>query len=138
MSSQTIFITGASSGFGAACARFFASNGNRLVLTARRIDPLLALKAELEGKAEIHIVPLDVRDREAVQGAVASLPERFREIDVLLNNAGQLIAPGSMLDAQLNNTLQQVGGAAQALRILADYLERHPEALIQGKSGNAK
>ena len=88
MRTQTIFITGASSGFGAACARLFAADGNRLVLAARRIDPLLALKQELEKKAEIHIVPLDVRDREAVQGAVESLPERFREIDVLLNNAG--------------------------------------------------
>ena len=88
MNNQTIFITGASSGFGAACARIFASNGNRLVLAARRIDPLLALKEELEGKAEVHLIPLDVRDREAVQGAVTSLPERFREVDVLVNNAG--------------------------------------------------
>jgi 3-hydroxy acid dehydrogenase/malonic semialdehyde reductase len=88
MSTQTIFITGASAGFGAACARLFAAEGKRLVLAARRIDPLLALKEELEKKAEIHIVPLDVRDREAVQGAVEGLPERFREIDVLLNNAG--------------------------------------------------
>jgi len=88
MSVQTIFITGASSGFGAACARMFAKPGNRIVLTARRVDPLLALQEELAGKADIHIIPLDVRDREAVQGAVESLPERFREIDVLLNNAG--------------------------------------------------
>jgi NADP-dependent 3-hydroxy acid dehydrogenase YdfG len=88
MSNQTIFITGASSGFGAACARIFATNGSRLVLTARRIDPLLALQEELTGKADIHIIPLDVRDREAVQGAVESLPERFRNIDVLINNAG--------------------------------------------------
>ncbi len=88
MNNQTIFITGASSGFGAACARIFATNGNRLVLTARRIDPLLALQEELTGKADIHIIPLDVRDREAVQGAVESLPERFRKIDVLINNAG--------------------------------------------------
>ena len=88
MSGQTIFITGASSGFGAACARIFAQPGSRLVLTARRVDPLLALQEELGGKADIHIIPLDVSDREAVQGAVESLPERFREIDVLLNNAG--------------------------------------------------
>ena len=88
MSGQTIFITGASSGFGAACARIFAQPGNRLVLAARRVDPLLALQEELTAAAEIHIIPLDVRDREAVQGAVESLPERFREIDVLLNNAG--------------------------------------------------
>jgi len=88
MSGQTIFITGASAGFGAACARIFAQPGNRLILTARRVDPLLALQEELAGKCDIHIIPLDVRDRDAVQGAVESLPERFREVDVLLNNAG--------------------------------------------------
>jgi len=88
MNVQTIFITGASSGFGAACARIFAGSGNRLILTARRVDPLLALQAELAGTSDIHIIPLDVSDREAVQGAVESLPERFREIDVLINNAG--------------------------------------------------
>jgi NADP-dependent 3-hydroxy acid dehydrogenase YdfG len=88
LSGQTFFITGASSGFGAACARIFAQPGNRLVLTARRIDPLLTLQEELAATADIHIIPLDVSDREAVQGAVESLPERFRQIDVLLNNAG--------------------------------------------------
>lgn len=86
--SQTIFITGASSGFGAACARIFAREGNRLVLTARRIEPLIRLQEELSATCEIHIIPLDVTDREAVQGAIEALPERFREIDVLINNAG--------------------------------------------------
>jgi len=86
--SQTIFITGASSGFGAACARIFAKDGNRLILTARRIDPLLKLQEELSSQCEIHIIPLDVTDREAVQGAVEALPQRFREIDLLINNAG--------------------------------------------------
>lgn len=88
MSTKTIFITGASSGFGAACARVFAAQGDRLVLTARRIDPLIKLQEELSATSEVHIIPLDVRDREAVQGAIASLPESFRNIDVLLNNAG--------------------------------------------------
>ena len=88
MGGQTIFITGASAGFGAACARIFAQAGNRLILTARRIDPLLALQKELAATADTYIIPLDVRDREAVQGAVNSLPEPFREIDVLINNAG--------------------------------------------------
>ncbi|OGU16715.1 MAG: NAD(P)-dependent oxidoreductase [Geobacteraceae bacterium GWC2_53_11] len=88
MSGKTIFITGASSGFGAACASIFAADGNRLVLTARRIDPLLKLQKELAPHADIHIIPLDVRDREAVQGAVEGLPERFRTIDILINNAG--------------------------------------------------
>jgi len=58
--------------------------------------------------------------------------------DQLLKGASQFIAPGSVFDAQMNSTLQQVGGAAQALRVLADYLERHPESLIHGKSGEAE
>jgi NADP-dependent 3-hydroxy acid dehydrogenase YdfG len=85
---QTIFITGASSGFGAACARKFAQAGNRLILAARRVDPLIKLHEELATTCDVHIIPLDVRDREAVQGAVDSLPEPFHETDVLINNAG--------------------------------------------------
>ncbi len=88
MNTKTTFITGASTGFGEACARMFAADGNRLVLTARRVDLLIKLQEELSATSDVHIIPLDVRDREAVQGAIASLPERFREIDVLLNNAG--------------------------------------------------
>ena len=88
MSGKTIFITGASAGFGAACARIFATTGNRLILTARRIEPLLKLQEELAARAEVHIIPMDVRDREAVQGAIEGLPERFRAIDILINNAG--------------------------------------------------
>lgn len=88
MKGKTFFITGASAGFGAACARIFAEEGNRLVLTARRSDPLLALQRELAGKADVHVIPLDVRDRQAVSQAVESLPDPFRDIDVLINNAG--------------------------------------------------
>jgi paraquat-inducible protein B len=58
--------------------------------------------------------------------------------DQLLKDANKMVAPGSVLDSQVNQTLQQVGGAAQALRVLADYLERHPESLIHGKPGEAK
>jgi NADP-dependent 3-hydroxy acid dehydrogenase YdfG len=88
MSGKTIFITGASSGFGAACARMYAATGNRLILTARRVDALLKLQEELAEHADIHIIPLDVRDRESVQGAIEALPEGFRAIDILINNAG--------------------------------------------------
>lgn len=100
MKEKTIFITGASSGFGAACARVFAKEGNQLVLTARRVDPLIALQEELSAICNVHIIPLDVRDREAVQGAIHSLPERFRDIDVLLNNAGLALglAPAHQVD----------------------------------------
>jgi paraquat-inducible protein B len=58
--------------------------------------------------------------------------------DTLMGNVNQLIEPNSVLDTELNILLQQGGDAARALRVLADYLERHPEALIHGKSGEAK
>ena len=88
MTEQTILITGASSGFGEACARIFASSGNRLILAARRLERLEQLKKELAGKCPVHAIQLDVRDRVAVERVIASLPEAFREIDVLVNNAG--------------------------------------------------
>jgi paraquat-inducible protein B len=58
--------------------------------------------------------------------------------DQVLGNAGTLIAPDSVMSTELINLLQQGGGAARSLRVLADYLERHPEALIRGKTGEAK
>ena len=58
--------------------------------------------------------------------------------DKLLDNASGMVAPDSVLNAGVNNLLEQGGGAARSLRMLADYLERHPEALIRGKTGEAK
>jgi 3-hydroxy acid dehydrogenase/malonic semialdehyde reductase len=83
-----VFITGASSGIGAATARAFAlaGAGARLVLTARRIERLRELAQELP--VETHLVALDVRDREAVHRAVDSLPAAFAALDILVNNAG--------------------------------------------------
>ena len=80
--SNTILITGATSGFGAACARRFARDDWQLILTGRRRDRLEQLHAEL-GAVVVQTLTFDVRDREAVAGALAGL-----EIDVLLNNAG--------------------------------------------------
>lgn len=71
---------------------------------------------------------------ETIAGARGTLTNA----DTLIGNAGSLLAPDSALMAQLDNLLKQGGGAAQALRVLADYLERHPEALIRGKTGEAK
>jgi 3-hydroxy acid dehydrogenase/malonic semialdehyde reductase len=86
----TVLITGASAGIGEACARAFAAAGARLVLAARRAERLEALAAELarEHGARVHRLALDVRDREAVLGALGALPEPWSEVDVLVNNAG--------------------------------------------------
>lgn len=81
--SNTILITGATSGFGAACARRFAQDGWQLILTGRRSDRLAQLREELGGETAVQTLCLDVRDREEVARALAGL-----EVDVLLNNAG--------------------------------------------------
>ena len=82
----TVLVTGASSGFGAAMARRFVRDGSRVVACARRKDRLDALASEL-GK-NLYPFQLDVTDAPAVAALPASLPDDFREIDVLVNNAG--------------------------------------------------
>ncbi len=86
---KTVFITGATAGFGAACARQFAAAGGwNLVLTGRRAERLEELKAELSPKCAVHTAVLDVRDRDAVAAVVAALPEPFAQVHTLVNNAG--------------------------------------------------
>lgn len=86
---QIILITGASSGIGQACAHAFAQAGAKLILAARRQARLNELAAQLKATASsIHLLPLDVCDRAAVQSALSTLPDSWSSIDVLINNAG--------------------------------------------------
>lgn len=84
---KTVFITGATSGFGAAAARRFAQDGWNVVATGRRAERLEALADEI-GRDRIAIAAFDMRDDAAMEDALAALPEPFRGVDVLLNNAG--------------------------------------------------
>jgi len=87
---KTIFITGATSGFGKATAIKYAQNGNRLILTGRRNDRLETLKLELETKynAQVLVLNFDVRDEKATTAAIENLSDTWKNIDVLVNNAG--------------------------------------------------
>ena len=93
MEKKTVLITGASSGIGEGCARKFAMNGHRVVLNGRNVEKLEAVKAELEREyqAEVLLLPFDVRDRDAAREALDSLPQEWKAIDVLVNNAGLVI-----------------------------------------------
>jgi 3-hydroxy acid dehydrogenase / malonic semialdehyde reductase len=84
---MTILVTGATSGFGLAIARRFAEAGHKVVAAGRRRERLQALVAA-SGDQTIHALELDVRDRRAVEDAIAGLPAGFADIDVLVNNAG--------------------------------------------------
>jgi len=84
---KTAFITGATSGFGLATARRFAEAGWRIVATGRRADRLQELVDQV-GDKWVHAAAFDVRDADAMQAALDGLPEGFRNIDLLVNNAG--------------------------------------------------
>lgn len=90
LENQIILITGASSGIGTACARIFAGTGAKLILAARRLERLQQLADTLikEFGIEIHLLQLDVRDRNAVEEAIYTLPSAWSNIDILINNAG--------------------------------------------------
>jgi 3-hydroxy acid dehydrogenase/malonic semialdehyde reductase len=103
---NTVFVTGASSGFGAAVARRFAADGARVVATARRVDRVEALASEFG--ARILPLALDVRDRPAVAAAVAALPAEFAAVDVLVNNAGLALGLKPAQDADLDDWDQMI------------------------------
>ena len=78
---RTAFITGATSGFGAAAARTFVADGWRVIATGRRAERLQALADEL-GAQHVHAAPFDMRDEAAMRAALAALPPEFRDIDL--------------------------------------------------------
>jgi 3-hydroxy acid dehydrogenase/malonic semialdehyde reductase len=96
-----IFVTGATSGFGAAIARRFVRDGARVIGTGRRADRLEKLRAELGDR--LLPVLLDVRELAAVERAVAALPKEFAEVDVLVNNAGLAVGLEPAQRADLND-----------------------------------
>ncbi|MEE3225738.1 MAG: SDR family NAD(P)-dependent oxidoreductase, partial [Bacteroidota bacterium] len=88
MSTKTALITGASSGIGAATAKYFAKNGINLILCGRRQKRLDTLKDELQQLVEVHTLTFDVRNKKDVANAINGLPEAFQQIDILIINAG--------------------------------------------------
>ncbi len=82
------FITGATSGIGRATAEIFAKKNIRLVLCGRRKERLIELKEVLSKFTEVHILNFDVRDKDAVFNAIENLPRELKNIDILINNAG--------------------------------------------------
>ena len=100
---QTVFITGATSGIGMATAQLLAKNKFRLVLCGRRKERLVQLKKELGELSEVVTLQFDVKDREAVYSAIESLPEEFKNIDILINNAGNAHGLDAIQDGNIDD-----------------------------------
>ena len=97
---KTAFVTGATSGFGEAIARRLSKEGYKIVALARREDRLKKLASEL---GDTHIIVADIRDKEAVFKAVESLPDKFKDIEVLVNNAGMALGLEKTIDAKVED-----------------------------------
>jgi 3-hydroxy acid dehydrogenase/malonic semialdehyde reductase len=111
--SKIILITGATSGFGEACARkFAAAGGYDIIITGRRKERLEALKQELErggagtqagGSVKVFSLAFDVQDKEAVFSAIGGLPDAWKKIDLLINNAGLALGRDYFDEASLDD-----------------------------------
>lgn len=101
LKNKTVFITGATSGFGEACARLFIKEGAKVIATGRRKDRLEKLQKEMG--ENLHSLAFDVRDNDAVVKAIASLPKNFSEVDILINNAGGALGLSSFEQSSLDD-----------------------------------
>ncbi len=105
MSKKIVLITGASSGIGQACAHVYAKQGWRLILAARRLDKLEHLAKTLHQAhgTDIHILALDVRDREAVRSSLTNLPPEWQQVHTLINNAGLAAGKAAFQDSNIDD-----------------------------------
>ncbi len=132
---QTAFITGATSGIGMATAQLLAKNDFRLVLCGRREERLVQLQKELGAITEVTTLQFDVREREAVFSAIDSLPENFKQIDVLINNAGNAhgldpIQDGSIDDWDAMMDINVKGLLYVSKAILPRMIERNSGFIV--------
>ena len=118
---KTILITGATSGFGAAAVERFLREGWRVVATGRRADRLQRL-VDAHGGARLHVAAFDIRDADAMQAALDAIPEAFRGIDVLVNNAGLALGTAPAQRASLGQWRQMIDTNVTALATLTHEL----------------
>jgi serine 3-dehydrogenase len=126
---RTALITGATSGFGAAAVRRFVADGWRVIATGRRADRLQALVDELGGD-HVHAAAFDIRDEAAMDAALAALPEAFRGIDLLINNAGLALGTAPAQAASLEDWRTMI---ATNIGSLVTLTHRLLPALIERK-----
>jgi len=102
---QIVLVTGATSGFGEACALKFAANNYNLIITGRRIERLLVLKNRLESDYGVKVLALDfdVQDKKAVSAAIEGMPEEWKKIEILINNAGLALGRDYFEEASMDD-----------------------------------
>ena len=133
MKKKTILITGATSGIGKATAELFAKRGERLILCGRRQERLEQLKEKFKG--ETHLLNFDIRNRKAVFDAIDSLPNAWKQIDILINNAGNAHGLDTVDTANLDDWDAMIDGNVKGVMyvtkvILPQMVERKAGQII--------
>lgn len=118
---KTILITGATAGFGAAAVARFIDSGWRVIATGRRTQRLQAL-VDRHGGERLHVAAFDIRDADAMEAALVSIPGPFRAIDVLVNNAGLALGTAPAQQADLAQWRQMIDTNVTALATLTHAL----------------
>lgn len=126
-------VTGASSGIGQATARKLAESNFDLIICGRRVERLEALKKELSPKVKVQILTFDVRDRKAVEEAIASLDEEWKNIDVLINNAGNAHGLSSLVNGDVDDWDAMIDGNVKGLLYVTKAII---PGMIERKSGH--
>ena len=112
---KTIFITGATSGIGKATAEIFAKQGHRIIICGRRKEVLDNLQIQLSNFTDVYSLVFDVRNQKEVQNAINSLPEEWKNIDVLVNNAGNAHGLEPISDANISDWDAMMDGNVKGL-----------------------
>ena len=119
-------ITGATAGFGTAIARRFVAEGWKVIITGRRQERLDALVSELGGEEKAFPLCFDIRDEQATKDALASLPDEFKAVDALINNAGLALGTGAIQDCDLEQWKTMIDtnvtGLVTITRLMIDTL----------------
>jgi len=121
---KTILITGATSGIGKATAELFAKQGYRLILCGRRAEVLNEIEFQLSQLTEIFSLTFDVRDKEAVNNAIESLPEEWKNIDILINNAGNAHGLEPISDADPDDWDAMIDGNVKGLLYVSQPISK--------------
>lgn len=129
------YITGATSGIGEACAWKFASMGWDIIITGRRTERLDSLKSQIEAKFPIAVLTqtFDVRDLEAVKKAIASLDQKWSQVDVLVNNAGLAVGRGPIQEGIYEDWERMIDTNLKGLLYVTRELT---PIMIQNKKGH--
>ncbi len=132
---KTILVTGATSGFGKAIARRFAQDGDDLIITGRREAILTKLSAELRKEYEVEVLSLcfDVRAKEEVELAISSLPDEWKEIDVLVNNAGLAVGMNPIQEGVIDDWDRMIDTNVKGLLYMTRFVS---PLMVERKKGH--